>query len=641
MLLLFVVTLLLLFSGITISTINNVHHVNQQLTAQTQHTAKTLSVSLSAALQRVDHTAIESLVDVLFLGGDFLEITLLDRFGKPLVDRHHELEVNNVPGWFIELLPVSSVAAESQVTTGQQNMGLVRLVSYPGKNYAQLWQTMLEQLFWFGLVTLMILLFGLVQLWRFSRPIKPLVSQANAITAGDFSRLETLPDVDEFRRIAVAMNHLGGKVRQMLAESEELARELHEQAHRDDVTGLSNRRHFDEVLEHRIASADLMNQGALALVQLHNFKQYNDRYGYAAGDELLRMTAAVLSDSLDAFENSHLAHLSGSSFAILIEDASSGDGERLAKEISLALTTMAGRMRLTGMDIGHVGAACFDGHQTAGELLSMADHALRVAQNDSANGWALYRNISESRETSRSASQWRQYICQALEQDRLVIHKQAVFATADNTILHEEVFVRLVDPDVDSGFVNAGSFMPMAHTLGLTAAIDRRMVEKVLVELQSESAGRLAINLSPLSLDDSAFIDWLQQTLAANREVSSRLLLEFPEYGVAKKLDKLIDLHQRLAPYGVGLTLDHFGRGFASFAYLQRLKPDYLKIDGSYLYDLQSSRGNRFFVQALTEIAHGLDIKVVAESVETDKVWHLLPTLKVDAGQGYYLAEPG
>jgi EAL domain-containing protein (putative c-di-GMP-specific phosphodiesterase class I) len=328
---------------------------------------------------------------------------------------------------------------------------------------------------------------------------------------------------------------------------------------------------------------------------------------------------------------------------VLVEDTTCDDATRLAKTLAVALTSLPGQIGEAlsgpGMDIGHVGVACYTGKQRSGILLSMADTALRQAETDSANGWAIYDDKSTDLST-RTATQWRQYIGQALEEDWLVVQRQPVFNSADRSILHEEVYVRLADNGDMTKLLNAGAFMPMAQSLGMATSIDRRVIEKVLGLLHAEQEGQLAVNISPLSLDSSEFINWLKSRLARNREEAKRLILEFPEYGVVKKLDKLCQLNEEIRHYGVQLSLDHFGRGFTSFAYLQSIKLHYLKIDGSYFKDIEASAENRFFVQALTEIAHGLDLTVVAESVETENTWQLLPTLKVDAGQGYYLARP-
>ncbi len=638
-LLLLTVILLMLVIALSFGFYTSRQHIENQLALHAQDVASSLGLSTAAMMKTGDNRGMASLVDAMLHAGDFREVVVYDSNGQELVKRHQDVNLEGIPDWLIQWVPFHLPIGEAAVMDELTPIGKVQVSSHPGYAYQHLWKAAKVTFKWFSLSAFIIMLAGFYQLWRLLRPLKQVTAQADSISHRESVLVEPLPGTPEFKQIAYAMNHLGGKVNQMLAESDQLAQKLRDQAHRDSVTGLANRQYFNEVLDHRIGSAEQMQQGALALIQIKDFKQFNDSHGYLAGDNLLRKTGMAIQSAVAGMDNVHIAHLSGASFAVLAEDLSSEGAERLAKILSMALTTLRGQVDEPMLDIGHVGIACYTGKQTSGILLSMADTALREAEAESANGWAVYQD-RDNAEITRTATEWRHYIGQALEEDWLIVQRQPVFSTVDRSLLHEEIYVRLAENGNVSRLVNANAFMPMAHSLGLATAIDRRVIEKTLGILHAEQEGFLAVNVSPLSLDNSEFFGWLKNTLAENRQEARRLILEFPEYGVVRKLDKLSQLQQELAAFGVQLSLDHFGCGFTSFAYLQSIKLDFLKIDGSYLQDIESSAENRFFVHALTEIAHGLDITVVAESVENEDIWKMLSTLKVDAGQGYYLAKP-
>ncbi|MEJ2575742.1 MAG: EAL domain-containing protein, partial [Gammaproteobacteria bacterium] len=165
----------------------------------------------------------------------------------------------------------------------------------------------------------------------------------------------------------------------------------------------------------------------------------------------------------------------------------------------------------------------------------------------------------------------------------------------------------------------------------------RQVLERVLPEL--DATGRtLSVNLSTQGLEDAGLLDWVEEQL--RRHGAGRLLLELAEYGAEAHVDALRRWMDRLAPFGVEFGLDHYGRGFSSFRYLRGLKAHWLKIDGSFVRDLERQPDNQFYLQILCEIAHGLDMRVVAESVETEAVWRLLPGLGLDGGQGFWLGRP-
>ena len=135
-------------------------------------------------------------------------------------------------------------------------------------------------------------------------------------------------------------------------------------------------------------------------------------------------------------------------------------------------------------------------------------------------------------------------------------------------------------------------------------------------------------------------LDWLAAMLVERRGVARRLVLELPEYGAALQLNRLGDWTQRLQPLGVEFALDHFGKGFSSFAYLRAAKLDYLKVDGSFVRALHEHDDNRFFLRTVADIAHSLDMRVIAEAVETEAEWLALQQLGIDGGRGYWLGRP-
>jgi len=179
----------------------------------------------------------------------------------------------------------------------------------------------------------------------------------------------------------------------------------------------------------------------------------------------------------------------------------------------------------------------------------------------------------------------------------------------------------------------------MVEATGLAPRVDKAVVERVVGE-SGTTTRRQAVNLSPNSLRDAEFNEWLVDHLRRHPEAAARLILELPEYGAVAEPAALGELVGRLAPLGVQWSLDHFGVAFSGLGYLHRLKVDYLKVDGSFIRGLDEHEENQLFLQALAKIAHGLDMTVVAESVESEAVWRLLPDLGLDAGRGYWLAPP-
>jgi EAL domain-containing protein (putative c-di-GMP-specific phosphodiesterase class I) len=278
--------------------------------------------------------------------------------------------------------------------------------------------------------------------------------------------------------------------------------------------------------------------------------------------------------------------------------------------------------------------------QSATGLLAEADMALREAQREGPNAWVVQRRPAATGDV-RSASDWRRLIGQAIDQDRFVLLQQPVMRCSDGGLHHHEVFLRIVDPGQPGGQIPAAAFLPAAHSAGLAATIDKAVAGRVIAALQDGSyPGRVAMNLALASLADDDLLAWFADHLRRVGDAAARLILELPEYGVAANVDRLNAWIERLQPFGVGFSLDHFGKGFSSFTHLRAIKVHYLKIDGSFVRKLEQHDDNRFLLRTIADIAHGLDMEVIAESVETEAAWQAVRGLGLDAGRGFWLGQP-
>ena len=634
---------LVLTGAFVIGVRNSQQYLEDQLASHAQDAATSLGLSISRSLFENDQASIESMTDAMFDRGFYRMIRIEKIDGSPVVERKIPLKIDGVPDWFVNQLTLQTPEGEAMVMSGWQQTGVVKVSSHPGFAYAQLWRNISDMFRWFLFSAVLASLLGVVLLRWLLKPLRDIEWQADAICRRDFPVLEPLPKTSDLRRIVEAMNRLANRVKIMLKESEQLAAGLRRQAYQHPVTRLSNRRHFRNTLANLIDSPEEFASGVLALIQLREFKRYNDDKGFAAGDELLRVTAGKLSECAGQIPHHVLAHLGGANFALLAQNFSVQQGSELGARLCTALSALGGADGLTDAGPVHVGLAFFDGVDSPTELMSKADMALQAARSAGPGGWKLMNAEGNGLVPVRSASAWRVFIEQCLAMNRLRLHTQPVCSCPERKLLHEEVLVRLLDQteNGDEIVLNAGIFMPQAERAGLTAEIDRAVITQVLKRLQQQGEKRYAVNLSPYSLKTPGFLDWLEHQLRIDRTVAANLVFEMAEFGAVAIIDEVRNLVQLLERYGCQFSLDHFGRGFSSFAYLQSLKAHYLKVDGSYMRSLGKNLDNQFFLQSLSKIAHGLDIQVIAESIESEEQWDLLSTLNIDGAQGYFIGRPG
>jgi diguanylate cyclase (GGDEF)-like protein len=611
-----------------------------QMQSHAQDTATSLGLSLAPALAANDLTLAETMISAIFDPGYYREITLRAADGSIAVERRLPVRVEGVPGWFVNLVPLGTPMRESEITTGWRRAGTISVRSHPGYAYRDLWRIAVRTAWWFlGVVggAIVVVAVGLRYLLA---PLRDVERQAETIAQREFPTNDRVPRTRELRRVVLAMNAMSGKLKRWVSDQTELTEQVREEAYRDPVTGLPNRRGFDARLRTFVESKEEYQNGALLLLELKGLAAYNDRHGYAAGDELLRQTAELLTGAASDYPQAFVARVGGATLGALVPDLLPDETRRLAEHASHRLGELVARGVPETDDAAAIGAAVYDGRLSATQLLAQADMALRSAQTAGPNAWRVYL-VGDLGETGmHGAQEWRVILANHIAERNVILHGQPVVSLRDRTALHHEVFARLPRPG--GRLLPAGVFLPMAERVGLSQAFDRLVVEMAIDRIGAEPGNTvpLAINLSPASAHDPAFLDWLGRTLNRLPRMGTGLIFELPEYQLLANREAAYTFVARVHELKGQVSLDHFGAGFRAFGYLQGLKPDCIKIDGSYIRNLDTNADNRFFVGALTEIAHGLDILVVAQSVETDAEWRALESVHVDGAQGYHISAP-
>lgn len=637
-----IVTLfLLLFAGTLLLSISNTrNYLNDQLRTISQDTATSLGLTLTPPMAEHDMAVVDRMISAVSDSGYYREVTVSDIEGKPLVSRTQQVKLSNVPQWFVDRVPLETPHGEALIMAGWQQAGTVRVVPNPGHAYTALWTTTVESFWWFLAASTVTFLLGLLALNVILRPLRAVELQARAICDREYPVQKKLPWTIELRSVVEAMNRMSTKVKEMFDEQTASIERLRTENYRDALTGLANRRYFEMNLRQLVETG---KHGALLLLELKDFKQYNEKRGYQTGDELLRNTGGFLEAICKS--QKHLeyftAHLSGADFAVVLTNAGEPDARELGELLAGAMSRFRERGLVDGEEVGHIGITLFSG-QTYSELLSSADMALRAAQQQGPNAVHLLDQTKSSSAPAYSATRWGEILREALASKRISLLLQPARSADRNqtAIQHYESLMRLTDEKGE--VIPAVVYTPMSKRLGLATDFDRAMIIEVLSRLTSNRYEQIpvAINLFPASLQNKEFLDWFYAELAKAPDAAARLMVEISEYGVIENIDALRDFTQRIVRYGARVGLDHFGLGFSSFGYLSTIKLDYLKIDGSYVRGLMENKDNQFFIESVIKVAHSLDVKVYAVSVETDAEWNLLAGLGVDGVQGYGVGRP-
>lgn len=641
-LVLVIVTLfVMLFAGTFVINVSNTReYLNNQLQTISQDTASSLGLSISPHVLAHDMITVESMVNAVFDSGYYREVVVRDLAGKAVVQRRNEVKIEGVPGWFVGLFPLDTPVGEALVMAGWNQAGTVSVASNPGYAYATLWSSSVEAFWWFLGSSLAVFGLGMVALHFVLRPLREVEAQAKAICDREFPVQTRLPFTLELRSVVQAMNRMTTKVKEMFDEQARAIERLRAENYQDATTGLHNRRYFDMQLRHLTEAGEDFASGGLFIVEIQDFKGYNERYGYQAADRLLQGLGRLLKEQLDGAPGSErfIARLTGASFGLVLANVTLEDVRGFGADLATALSGLQQQHLAESGTAAHIGAAYYRG-QTIGQLLGEADTALRIAQSQGVNTFQLHE-VGDTAEPA-SASDWRKLLQDILAGQRISLAFQKIVRAEDGAAWGGEILLR--GQREDGSQLSAGEMLPMARRFAMTQEFDRLVLARVFARLRDDAggAGQLTINIFPASIRHPGFVDWVCDQLGAlGAALAGRCVFELAESAAVEDLDSLRSWIKRLNLTGARSSLDHFGKGFASYDYLSTLKLDYLKIDGSYVRGIEANKENQHFVDSVVQIAHGLDISVQAESVENAADLAVLRSLGVEAVQGYGVARP-
>lgn len=416
--------------------------------------------------------------------------------------------------------------------------------------------------------------------------------------------------------------------------SEERIRHL---ALHDPLTDLPNRRALEESLGRVVDRAPRGTRSTLVLLDLDNFKIVNDSLGHPAGDRVLVDLARLLVATVRPGDLVY--RLGGDEFVVLLEGVPLADGRETAERVRRAVDTHRFLVEGRTFDLGvSLGVVPVDGKLDAPAVLALADSALYAAKEKGKNRVVVFDSGALRLSSLSAASEWASRIKDALRLNRFALYYQPIFRVGHDRPSHWEALLRLVE---ESGLVIPPSrFLPAAERFGLMPAVDGWVVDNVIGILKSRPGLEIFVNLSGTSLGNEELLGRIEERTREADLGPGRLSFEITETTAVGDVLVAQEWMRRLRELGCRFALDDFGIGFSSFAYLQGLPADYVKIDGSFIRDIDRSDSNRALVRAIDTVAHTLGKQTIAESVESQAALPVLAHLGVDYVQGFALGPP-
>lgn len=443
-------------------------------------------------------------------------------------------------------------------------------------------------------------------------------------------------------------NELAGMVVVFRAASEarRVSSRLAWQSSHDPLTQLANRRYLESELVRAIDDVHAHNKiHTLLYIDLYNFSVINDTCGHTAGDELLRQFARLLNQRVGG--DNLVARLGNDEFAVLVKNRPVEESRALADELLWQIKAFSFPWGERRLKIGaSIGARVID-HETESEIdvLVGAGSSCAMAREAGRNR-VHFEYRSQQVAQRQSFAEWIPRITEALEEDRFILYCQPIVPAgkADSTVRHFELLVRMVDSD--GKLVAPGKFIPAAEYYGLIDDLDRWTLNRVIKYLQDnrqqEGSHRLrfSVNLSGHTVGDESFREYVLQKFRETDIDPRQLQFEITETAAVRNFDRAMELIHALKAKGCYFSLDDFGSGLSSFAYLKQLPVDFLKIDGSFVRNMELNDVDYSMISTINHLGHIMGIRTVAECVENETQLAMLREIGIDFVQGYAVAQP-
>jgi diguanylate cyclase (GGDEF)-like protein/PAS domain S-box-containing protein len=431
-----------------------------------------------------------------------------------------------------------------------------------------------------------------------------------------------------------------------VSEERRLQRALAYQATHDALTGLINRREFENRLNEALLAArdNRVLRHVLLYLDLDQFKVVNDTCGHQAGDRLLKQLTSVVQTRIRTSDV--LARLGGDEFGVLLVDCTLETAHRIAENLRQAIRDFRFVWEDRVMNVGvSIGLAEIDGEvDTLDAVMSAADVACYSAKDSGRNRVQTYQQ-GRAPERHREM-QWVSRINRACEENRLELLCQPIvpIRTGVEKLRHFELLLRMRDEQ--GQLVQPSEFIPAAERFNLMPAIDRWVVRQACRQLAHRRGDTrrepyvLGINISATTLNDEQFLDFVIAELAKADLAAGALCFELTEAAAMTSLASSTHFIRELRDRGCRFSLDDFGSGLSSFIFLKNLPVDFLKIDGQFMHNVTRDQIDRSLVEAIAQIGQTMGIRTVAERVDSADVLARLAEIGIEYAQGHYIGAP-
>ncbi|MGW5886995.1 EAL domain-containing protein [Priestia megaterium] len=477
-----------------------------------------------------------------------------------------------------------------------------------------------------------------------TRPIKHIMEHVNQIAKGNFGKVLNVRRKDELGGLVANINHLSHFLKTYVDDLKKSQEESEYHAYHDFLTGLPNRRYFKEELNRRLIESKekSIRHVAVLFMDIDRFKDINDTLGHSKGDQLIQLIANRIKECLPS-ANSFLTRQGGDEFVILFSDFTPEEVKGITEKI------IAYVQQPCYIDNDEVfvsissGLSFYPEHSTnLDTLITYADVAMYASKRQGGSKVSIYHDSLNQKQAEKVHIETR--LRKAIQKGDINVYYQPKIEAKHNVITGVEALVRWNDAEL--GYVSPEAFIPIAEEAGLIQSLWEVVMKKACSQVSKWNKDRnekmtLAVNFSPRQFQDPiVLVNEIQQFLSLHRFDPTWFEMEITESTLLMNAEETIKALHLLKKYGISISIDDFGTGYSSLSYLKKLPIDCLKIDRSFIQDIQEDYSNSEIAQAIISLSQSLKLQVIAEGVEEEYQKAFLMENGCDHMQGYLFSKP-
>ncbi len=622
------ILIVMLIAVLKINFDNTKEFIRNQLYTNSKNTANSMSLSLSPFVD--DMGMMTTMINAMYDGGYFEEITLLDNEGKILYQAKQIPKIQDVPEMFIKLVNLQTPVGEAKISSGWTIFGSLHVKGHPGLSYIQLWDSFRSLCISFVVIGAIGIALSYVILKFLLSSLERIRLQAEAIGENEFIINDRIPRTPELRQVVLAMNQMTGKVQSIYNREIETLKNYQELLYKDQLTGLFNRKYFVNKITEYIESESQYSNGEIVFISFEGLDAAFTEMGHQVIKPYYDSIAELFAGKFGR-QGVVTSCFNKQEFALILPSVTQEEAENSLSTFMAAADELMTGVKASLPVITKAGMATYHYNETMARVLSKTDYALSVAKSSETSHYNHFND--DSTQMVLGKMEWKTMIEEALSSDRFVLTSQSVKSSTGE--LHQEIFVNMLDKE--GNILRAGYFMPMVVNLNLANSLDKYVLEKSTEYLSEHAEGTLAINITDIFLNDRMSFTWFRQLLLNSKHLKDRMTFEISDNAINSNLDVCLDFSGLIKGLGFTFGVDRFSMSQTSLENLQKLKPNYIKIDYDYLMGKDDTAHTA--INSLMTITESLGIKLIATKVENDELKNALENQNIKYFQGRGIAD--